>query len=1445
MAVFLDVLPRLGLTEAETAFAKLKEMALKTGDEMGVSLGSGASAGLDKLKESAIATERVVSDANSKMASSAGLLSAAQERAAATATAAASAQKLYSDALERQNALGVLTLAQSRELDALQTKATATSIAATTASARATDAAAKATVAERDHGDASLAAAAASSKFAAAKDETGKSVLATSSILSGVGAGSFLAFGAAMAIGADKAAAFQQSQTKLVASAGETTQGMKQVSDGILAMAGSVGYSAGELSSAMYVVEKAGFDASKGGLDVLKASAQGANAEQADLAEVTKGLTISMNDFHFPTQNAADVMSKLVVATGASSATFQEFTGALHSVEPAAAAAGIKYEDLLATISRGTKSGASADQVTENIRNAINALSGAQAPARAAMAQLGISADDVSQHLGQRGLAGTMQYLADTIKSKMDPNNLIPTGVFKQNAQELDNMTASLAAMSPAAAQLATGLRNGSVSAIEFRKGMMGTSGEDTQRLRDFAKWNNDIDDFSKRYKNGQSTLETYNQALRDVTGTVSGQTIALQVTGENAGATNDLIAKLTNTTREHDGTVKGFNETQETLSAKMRDAKAALGAAAIEMGNVFVPALTKGADGLKTIAEFLAQHKTLVTDAVVAVGLLGATWAAVKVGLAAQSTWTALAGGIDLAVAKFAALRTASTETAAVVETDAAAEATAVRGIGTAALGALAAIVAVGTEGPTVQKWAEDNIPGAKQLDALPNPGDAGKWVRDHWFGGDPNAGVADKFGSVPKVFGDQDTGPTNPERRGNIATGGDVVAAARAAVAAATTPQPGDGALPVATQLPGSVPDPGTPGSGIGDTSGGAKPPKATKDDPIWVSPSNPSDFKSTDDHGTTGTSILSGGFDLSPKSIGTFFTAMLVDLAVGNPIGKTLADKQKLGGSASNPMYVSQVDVDSAQSKLDKAIRDNGPDSESAQKAGRELEATRAAVGTTGGYYDPATGAIGARANLDENGNYSGGVGGGGPKVNPGKGAEGWRSTVADTVAKYGAAAGIPQSQYGNWTDAIVRQIDTESKGNPGADNPNDSNGRGGRQHVAGLLQYLPSTFANSAQKLTGVSDMMDPTAQIAGALLAGKNSAGAPTDIGNGIGWGPSRQPVDTSLVRNAPVQAPAPAAAAPGGGGDGSILGNLRDLFSGGGGLGPVFKKSPAPGGGGSVAPGTFDNSPAAVKARENADPAFQHLIGHDVPARTSGTGPSPFAPGGALSAMPGAPSFTPAIPGAAGGLGPQSPGFVPFPTSKPAAAAPAPNAAPGSHMAPDASKPGVGNSVANTPRSWGSGKGASASVGSSIIAAAGPLAAMAPGSAQAAQLADRTIGYVAQVGGIAVEGLMQSLIPTGGGGGIGDPSKSVLGKIAGGVAGAHKSAPNTAGTTAAPGPKAADDQSKQQPGGDTNHIGTQQSGGINTQGGDVHITAASPQQFASDQPQNMYPTATR
>jgi len=624
MPIFLDVLPRLGLREAEAVVAQAKSLFAGAGKDIGASFGEGPAAAMKRMQEeygrtAGVATEtsRAILRANTEVEASTKALSAATATYGAQAAQTASAERALTEAR-------IASLGATRTHNAAMNDA----VAAQTAMTRSTN----------DHAGA---------------------VAAAGRVLNTVGIASVVGFTAVVGESAKQAADFQQKMIKLTASAGETSSNLKIVSDGIMALASQTGNSAGQLADAMYLVEKAGYQGADG-IKVLTGAAQLANAEGADLTQVINGLTTTMHDFHLPLDQTNTIASKLNVAVGNSKTPLQDFTGALHQAEPVAANAKIAYADLWAVMSQGIASGAGPEQVAENTRNAINSLAGAQGPARDAMAQFGISADDISQRLGDgpggRGLAGTMQYLSDTIMAKLIGPNKISTGEFKQNAQAASNLTDMMGQMSPAAAKIAEAFHNGTSTRKEFTAAVKGSSAEDAAQLQQFGALQLKLDGFSTRMKNGQSIVETYNQAMKDITGTVAGQSIAVQNTGDNAARTNQLIAEINGTTAAADGTVKGFNETQGTLAAKLRDAKAGFGDAAIQLGNVFIPVLTDVASGLKTVAQFLAEHKGLAEGVTYAIGGIAGAWIFAK-GIMVFDT---ILTGIEKMVAGFGNVKTA-----------------------------------------------------------------------------------------------------------------------------------------------------------------------------------------------------------------------------------------------------------------------------------------------------------------------------------------------------------------------------------------------------------------------------------------------------------------------------------------------------------------------------------------------------------------------------------------------------------------------------------------------------------------------------------------------------------------------------------------------------------------------------------------------------------------
>ncbi|MEU6580671.1 phage tail tape measure protein [Nocardia sp. NPDC046763] len=479
--------------------------------------------------------------------------------------------------------------------------------------------------------------------LAAKQDALSKSSGTMSTALKGaatVGVGG-LVFGMGESIKA--AGDFQASQTRLVTTAGEDQKNLEMVSKGILDMAGQVGVSAEELSKGMYTIESAGYHG-QDGLNLLKAASQGARQENADLKDVTDALTTSMHDFNIAPDKSADVMSKMITAVSNGKTTLGDFAGALHSVEPAAHAAGISLEDTYATLAMMTRTGESAQQSTENMTDAIRHLSSPTQQMTEEMSQFGISSADVQQHLGERGLTGTMDMLAKSVRDKMNPAQQIVIDTFNKNNQVTADAKRIFDSLPPAAQSVAQAVKDGSLSFAEFRKTGGGLAVDQKNLVDQWWSLEKKADGFNSVLKAGKSDIQTYQEALNKMTGTVAGSTVAIDVTGDNSEDTAKVKADTEGAKGGPNGDIKGWDEVQGNFNQKLAQTKASVGATAIAIGTDLLPAATKFLGYLQSAAGWLDKHKTATEGVVIAIGGLATAWGTIKV---AQGIW----GGLSTVV--------------------------------------------------------------------------------------------------------------------------------------------------------------------------------------------------------------------------------------------------------------------------------------------------------------------------------------------------------------------------------------------------------------------------------------------------------------------------------------------------------------------------------------------------------------------------------------------------------------------------------------------------------------------------------------------------------------------------------------------------------------------------------------------------------------------------
>lgn len=422
---------------------------------------------------------------------------------------------------------------------------------------------------------------------------------------------------------------FESSTNRLVTSAGEIHSNLEMVRQGILSMAGEVGYSAEDLSKAMYTIESGGRHGAEG-LDVLRASAEGAKAENAELATVADAVTSVLQDYHLKGEDAAAVTSKLVAATSAGKTTFEELAGSMSAVLPVASAAHVSLDDILGSLASMTVHGESAQQSAQNLTDVIRHM---QAPTQVQskeLALLGINAQDLAAKMASSGISGTLQMIADRIKSSLGP----------QSQKVILDLGNALKTLPKNVQDLGQKLIAGTITQGEYNKAAKDFDPIAAHQAAAFATLAASTHTIGGAQMSGAQVMQSYGQALAKATGDSTGLNVALMLTGENAEYTNGAVKTVAGAATEAGNHVRGWADIQATFNQKISEAKDGLGALAISVGEKLLPVVSWLADKIAVTTKFLADHKVAAEALAIVIG--GAVTIAFAAAAAAAWSFTA-----------------------------------------------------------------------------------------------------------------------------------------------------------------------------------------------------------------------------------------------------------------------------------------------------------------------------------------------------------------------------------------------------------------------------------------------------------------------------------------------------------------------------------------------------------------------------------------------------------------------------------------------------------------------------------------------------------------------------------------------------------------------------------------------------------------------------------
>jgi TP901 family phage tail tape measure protein len=658
---------------------------------------------------------------------------AAQEKAARTADAQATAERNLLEAHKAAAAAADDDVAAQYRLMEAETKLSA---AAKENAAAQKDLGA----AQKVQADTAAAAAAKTDAAAVGQAKVSNSAKASAISLGAVGKVAGIT-AAAMAVAGGlmvKAAGnFQDSTVHLVTDAGESAKNLGMVQAGILNVSTATGQSAADITNAMYHIESSGLHGAAG-LAALRVAAEGARVGGADLDTVSKTLIGTLTAYYGDTMTAANatqrstsMMNQLIATVSRGDMRMQDLASSLSTVAPLAAAAHLSFSQVGGAIATMTAQGMTANQATQDLANTIRALSNPNGVAIKEMNQLGISSNDVAQHLGQRGLTGTVAMLTKAITDHMGKSGQVLMSAFTQSTTAGADLQAMLKTMPPQFKSLAEQFMAGKVSAKEWRTELLQQTPVNQHLMQQFATLYENSHSFNSLLAAGGPAAQTYTAALARMMGGATGLNTALMVSGRNAQVFANNAAAIAAAAGKGGKNVADWDKIQGTFNFKLESAKTAAANTGIAIGSALLPAVTSLLAGVtrvvEPIAEWTASHKTLT---LILFGTVTALAAVVAMITVAAKAYKAVKGAVDTVQATYKAVagwatKSAATQEAAAAEAataqETAAEETAAAQEGSAlrssaawvASGARAVASAVASAATTAAAWAASAVSG------------------------------------------------------------------------------------------------------------------------------------------------------------------------------------------------------------------------------------------------------------------------------------------------------------------------------------------------------------------------------------------------------------------------------------------------------------------------------------------------------------------------------------------------------------------------------------------------------------------------------------------------------------------------------------------------------------------------------------------------------------
>jgi len=212
------------------------------------------------------------------------------------------------------------------------------------------------------------------------------------------------------------AAAYEAQMAQIRALTGATSEDTDLLKGSIREMQKSLPKSSKELGAGAYFILSSGITDASDAADVLEIAAKASTVGLGETAVVADALTTVLNAYQMEAGQAGRVTDVLMQAVKDGKAEADAFSGVLGRVVPIAAQMGISFEEVAANMATFTRLGVSAEEAATGLRGVMTQLLKPTEEAKALLAGVGLSMQEVRDQVREKGLLSVLDMLMTKFK---------------------------------------------------------------------------------------------------------------------------------------------------------------------------------------------------------------------------------------------------------------------------------------------------------------------------------------------------------------------------------------------------------------------------------------------------------------------------------------------------------------------------------------------------------------------------------------------------------------------------------------------------------------------------------------------------------------------------------------------------------------------------------------------------------------------------------------------------------------------------------------------------------------------------------------------------------------------------------------------------------------------------------------------------------------------